>query len=141
MRGSSAVGREDSLQALNRSVEFWSRADELPPPLLRAVIVLGHPLGLDFFFDDGNQVRPGAGLFFRHLPEVDHVTVMRMGGAVVHLLAADVREDPLCVAWILGDQSMHLGNWRCYALLVGVVEGEAHAKDNAPLEARVSVGD
>ena len=62
-----------------------------------------------------------------------------MGRAGVHFLAADVGEDRLPVARIVLDQPPHLGQWRGDALLVGIVEGEAHSEDDAALEALARV--
>jgi len=53
----------------------------------------------------------------------------------VHLLAADVGENRFFVARIVLEQSLHRGQRRRHALLVRVVEGEAHAEQDVPLEA------
>ena len=82
------------------------------------------------------QVRPTQ----RVVAEVDYVAVVGVGGAGVDLFAADVGEDGFAVVGVCFDQAMHLGEGRCDALLVGVVEGEAHAEDDASLEAFAGVG-
>ena len=64
---------------------------------------------------------------------------MRVRRAGVDLLAADVREDALAVARVRFDQPMHLRQGVGDALLVRVVEGEAHSEDDAPLEALAGV--
>ena len=71
--------------------------------------------------------------------EIDDVAVVGMGRARVYLLAADVGEDGFPVVGVRLDQPMHFGKWRCDTLLVGVVEGEAHAEDVAPHEALAGV--
>ena len=73
------------------------------------------------------------------LAEIDDVAMMSVGRAVVDLLAADVGEDHFGVAGILVDQPTHLGERRGNAFLVGVVEGETHAEDDAALEALAGV--
>ena len=76
----------------------------------------------------------------RKILEVDDVAMVGMGRAVVDLFAADVGEDALGVARVLGDQLVHLGDRARDALGVGVVEGEAHAEDVAADEALAGVG-
>ena len=56
------------------------------------------------------------------------------------ILAADVRENAFSVAFVLSDQFVHQGGGIGDAVLVGVVEGEAHAEDDAALKALVRIG-
>ena len=66
-----------------------------------------HRLRFDSLLDNPHQIRPPSRLLLAHLPEVDDVAMVGVRRAVVDLLAADVREDPLRVARVLGDQFLH----------------------------------
>ena len=82
---------------------------------------------------------------FAALAEVDHIAVMGMGGAAVHLLTADVGEDHLGVLWVLGNQPLHRGDrrWDARCVVVsraGIIEGEAHAQHDRAHKALAGVG-
>jgi hypothetical protein len=63
-----------------------------------------------FAFDDCHEIRPLSCVFFAHLAEIDDIPVVRMCRAVVHLLAADVREDAFGVPLVPGAATVNLGN-------------------------------
>ena len=71
--------------------------------------------------------------------EVDHVAVVRVGGARVHLLATDVRKDHLAVPRPVLDELFHFGERGGSALRVSIVEGETHAEDTMAAEAPAAV--
>src|SRR5207247_501987 len=72
--------------------------------------------------------------------KVDDVTVMLLCGALVHFLAADVREDHLPIVCTLGDEPIHFAKWGCRTSCVGIVKRKANADNDAPLKALCSIG-
>ena len=55
-----------------------------------------------------HQIRPPSGLVFAHLTKVDDITMVRVRRAIVHLLATDVRKDPLLVPRVSLNQLLPL---------------------------------
>jgi hypothetical protein len=95
----------------------------------------------DLLLHDRHQLGPALPtLSLAPPPEVDHVPMVRVGGAGVDLLAADIREHYFLVGRVPSDQAAHLAQWRGDARRVSVVKQEPHAIDLGSEEGLAGIG-
>jgi hypothetical protein len=117
----------------------------LPPEFPIGLPVVAVPVGLNFFFNNGQKFGPlFPALLLSSLSEVNHIPMMRMTRTTVNLIASNIWKNHFSGTAISINGLIHYFDRRrnsdCLSVRCsGIIKSEAHSEHNTTLKALASI--